>query len=380
MIVERFLHWARTAPLAGRRQAANALSRAYLVSPLSPEERDQVETAITILLDDPAPEVRGVIADILAASEQAPHHVILTLAKDQSAVAAIVAERSPLILDTELVDMVAMCDEVVQIAIARRPFLSRAVSAAICEVGTADACLALVSNGGARVPRFSLDRIIERHGDVPELRVTLLERDDLPIDVRQVLVSRLAASLRELLIEHEWTTPERAEAATREARDRAMIAAAFEAPADDVPLLVERLIGAGELTPSMLLRAVAGGQTLLFETALAALGRVPIERVRALISSGRSGNLRAILQKSRVPPKVFPALEAAIDVIRNGEVGRDASSDYRRATQLIDAIVARYQRKRDRELDQILALLRQFATEAKRAAARGYAQQLLEAA
>jgi hypothetical protein len=113
---------------------------------------------------------------------------------------------------------------------------------------------------------------------------------------------------------------------------------------------------------------------------LAALGRVPVERVHALISSARSANLRAILEKSRVPAKAFPALEAAIDVIRKGDDSRDASSDYRRATQLIDAIVARYQRKRDRELDQILALLRQFATEAKRSAARGYAQQLLEAA
>lgn len=380
MIVERFLQWARTASLARRTQAAGAIARAYLISPLSPTEREQVEAAITVLLDDGAPEVRLVLADVLAASEQAPHHVILTLAADRPPIAAIVAEKSPLILDSELVDMVAMRDEIVQVAIARRPFLSRAVSAAIAEVGTPDACLALISNGGARVPRFSLDRMIERHGDVPELRMSLLERDDLPLEVRQVLVGRLTASLRDLIVSHEWMAPERAQIVTREACERAVIAAAFEAPAENMPALVAQLIGSGELTPAFLLRAVASGQTLLFETALSTLAAMPRERVRALIASGRPSNLRALLHRARIPEKTFPALEAAIEVIRIGDAAHGAQSDYRRATQLIDTIVARYQNRRDRELDQILALLRHFATEAKRTAARDYAHQLMEAA
>jgi uncharacterized protein (DUF2336 family) len=174
--------------------------------------------------------------------------------------------------------------------------------------------------------------------------------------------------------------PQRADAVTRQARERAMIAAAFEAPADNMPALVERLIGAGELTPAFLLRAVASGQTLLFDTALAALANVPLTRVRALVASGRRSNLRVLFQQSRLPPKIYPALEAAIDVIRSGDAASDALSDYRRATQLIDAIIARYQRRLDRELDQILALLRTFATDAKRSAARDYAQHLMEAA
>ena len=42
---------------------------------------------------------------------------------------------------------------------------------------------------------------------------------------------------------------------------------------------------------------------------------------------------------------------------------------------MIDAIVTRYQKRQDRELDQILALLRRFARDAKRSAARDYAEQ-----
>jgi uncharacterized protein (DUF2336 family) len=380
MIVERFLQWARTAPVDRRAEAAQALARAYLTSPLTPEQREQVDAAMTVLLDDSAAEVRLALAVELAPAECAPHHIILSLAADKPWIAALVAEHSPLILDSELVDMIGAGEEAVQVAIARRPFLSRAVSAALAEVGSAAACTALASNTGARTPRFSLDRIVERHGDDPELRLALLDRDDLPADVRQTLLARLTRSLRDLLVDREWLPAERADTVTREARERATISAAFEAPAEHMPALVARLMRAGELTPAFLIRAAASGQTLLFETALAALAGAPRERVGALIASGRASNLKALIERAGLPAATYPAFAAAFEVLRSGDGAVDAGSEYRRATQLIDAIVNRYQKRPDRELDQILALLRRFATEAKRAAARDFAREMMEAA
>jgi uncharacterized protein (DUF2336 family) len=145
-----------------------------------------------------------------------------------------------------------------------------------------------------------------------------------------------------------------------------------------MPALVERLIESGELTPAFMIRAAASGQTLLFVTALAALAGMPQARVGALVASGRAASLKALLQRAGLPPRAFPVFAAAVEVIRNTDSGAGAISDYRRATHLIDAIVTRCEGRPDRELDQILALLRRFATEAKRTAARGYAQQVLE--
>lgn len=378
-IVEQFLNWARRAPAEKREEAARALARAYLTSPVSPEERDGLEAAMTVLLDDRAKAVRQALAEELARHDRAPQHVILTLAYDTDCVAEIVAEHSPLILDSELVDMAAVRGEAIQMAIARRPFLSRAVSAALGEVGTMKACQALIENRGARIPRFSLDRIVARHGECPEMRLTLLEREDLPLDVREVLLGRLADALHALIVSHEWLEPVRAEMVIRDAHECATIAASFEAPAENMPALIRQLMEGRALTPTFLIRAVAAGQTLLFEAALSALAGVPQDRVATLIASGRNSSLRALLQKAGLPRRTFPAFTAAIDVIRTGQY-EAADSDYTRATQLIDAIVARYQQRRDRELDQILMLLRRFAREAKRAAARGFAEELMEAA
>jgi uncharacterized protein (DUF2336 family) len=379
-MVEEFLQWARRAPVADRASAARQLARAFLWPGLSAEERDEIDQAMTILLDDTSIEVRMALANALADSDKAPAHVMTALAADAEGVAIVVASRSPAILDSELVDMAATRGETMQIAIASRPFLSRAVSAALGEVGTVEACRALVSNPGARIPRFSLDRIVARHGESPELRMALLDRNDLPLEVREALLGKLAEALRELIVAHGWTTPERAAAVTRDARECATIAASFEAPAENMPALVAQLIEADALTPAFLVRAVAAGQTLLFETALSALAKVPRERVSALVASGRAANLRALLEKAKLPKKTFPVFAAAVDVIRKGDTAPGEASDYRRATYLIDAIVARYQKRQDRELDQILALLRRFASDAKRSAARGYAEQLREAA
>ncbi len=379
-IVEKFLLWARRAPVEARCEAAGALARAFLQSPLSRQERDEVEAALTVLLDDSALDVRLALAEEFAHSDQAPQHLILSLANDKDRVAAIVAGRSPLILDSELVDMVATRGEAVQVAIASRPFLSRAVSAAVGEVGMLAACRALIRNRGARVPRFTLDRIVVRHGDSPEMRLTLLEREDLPIEVREILLGKLASALRELIVSHDWMAPVHADTVIRDAHECATIANAFEAPADNMPALVAQLMQGRALTPTFLIRTVAAGQTALFEAALAALADVPRARVSALVASGRNSTLRALLQRAGLPRDSFAAFAAAIEVIRTGEF-READSDYRRASQLIDAIVERYEKSRpNRERDRILMLLRRFVRDAKRAAARGYADELKEAA
>ena len=380
MIVERFLEWIRTAPTTRRAEACGALARSYLFSALSADERDGLEAAMTVLLDDPASEVRFALADALAASDKAPHHIILALAEDQAHVAALVGEQSPLLLDSELVDLLATREETVQIAIARRPVISRSVAAAISEVGSAGACIELLCNSGARLARFSLDRIVDRHGADPELRETLLLRDDLPLDVRQALVGHLTNRLRTMLSDRNWLSEERAEMVTREARDKATVAMAFEAPAAQVPVLVKRLIAEDELTPALLVRAVAGGQTLFFIHALAQLSGMPANRVEALVVSGRAANLKALLEKAKLPVATFPAFAAAIDVIRQFDGSEDAGSDYRRATHLIDTILNRFQANRDQNIDQILGLLRRFATEAKRDAARSYVKQVMAAA
>src|SRR5690242_2527228 len=170
MIVRQFLQWMRKACAAERADATAALARAYLYSELGVDDRAAAEGALIMLLDDPSPLVRVELARALAFSEQGPPSVILGLALDQPQVSSWVLEHSPLLLDTDLVDAVATGAAQVQTAIANRSDLPRSVSAALAEVGSAEACLVLLENAGAQIAPFSFERIIARFGRLGAVR------------------------------------------------------------------------------------------------------------------------------------------------------------------------------------------------------------------
>jgi uncharacterized protein (DUF2336 family) len=207
MIIRQFLLWARTAPPGQRAEAVGALARAYLYSELSPDDRWEAETAMTALLDDPSPLVRRALAEAFANAPEAPRHLVVALANDQSDIATLILSRSPVLPDADLVDCAALGGELVQTAIALRPTVSVAVSAALAEIASAASLAALAQNAGAAIPASALARMVERHGDRPELREALLARADLPLAIRQAIAAALSASLSRFVTGCGWLSP-----------------------------------------------------------------------------------------------------------------------------------------------------------------------------
>ncbi len=129
------MQWIYQASAQERAEAAALLAKAYITNGTDDEEHRAQEATLTLLLDDTSPLVRRALAQALAGSPHAPHHIILTLVQDQTDIAAAVAQRSPLLVDAELVDLVAQGQARVQIAVAQRRGVSKAVAAALAEVG-----------------------------------------------------------------------------------------------------------------------------------------------------------------------------------------------------------------------------------------------------
>src|SRR5581483_11574062 len=123
MLVRRFLVWVNSAPAMRRAEGAGALARALVSGNIPADEEQDAIAALTSLLDDPSPLVRYALAEALADSEAAPHHLIAALAADQSEIAGLVLARSTLLSDAELIDCAAIGDVFAQSAIAIRPRL-----------------------------------------------------------------------------------------------------------------------------------------------------------------------------------------------------------------------------------------------------------------
>src|SRR5580658_2009462 len=217
MIVRHFLQWVRTAPAGERAEATSALARAFLYSDLSSDDLGAAEGAMLMLLDDPSPLVRRALADVLAASPDAPPAIIFALAADQPRIAAPVLALSPLFVDADLVDAVATGGPAVQAAVASRAALPRSVAAAIAEVGTAEASLVLVENYDADIAPLSIDRIVERFGHLAAIREPLLARDDVAAATRLALVGKVSESLVGFVAARQWLDADHLQRIAREA-------------------------------------------------------------------------------------------------------------------------------------------------------------------
>jgi uncharacterized protein (DUF2336 family) len=279
MIVRQFINWIKTAPAGERAEATRALAHAWLISGLTEDDRTAAEGALLMLLDDASPLVRQAMAEVFARSMEAPAAIVLALALDQPSVALPILEHSPLLIDADLVDIVATGDSATQCAIARRISLPVSVSAAIAEVGTAAAALELIENAYAELAPFSWDRIVERHGHLAAIRESMLVLEDLPAATRLALVAKLSDTLAQFVVAKNWLSADRAERVAGEALDRSTVNIAASSRGDDMRGLIAHLRATSQLTAGLILRALLSGNLELFEAALAELSGLPRSRV-----------------------------------------------------------------------------------------------------
>src|SRR4030088_3229507 len=120
MIVRQVISWIRTASARERAEATRSRARAWLISDLNEEDRASAEGALLMLLDDASPLVRQAMAEVFARSADAPPAIVQALSLDQASVALPVLEHSPLLIDADLVDIIATGNCEMQCAIARR--------------------------------------------------------------------------------------------------------------------------------------------------------------------------------------------------------------------------------------------------------------------
>jgi uncharacterized protein (DUF2336 family) len=369
MIVRQFISWVRTAPASERAEATRALARAWIFSNLSHDDRAAAEGALLMLLDDASPLVRQAMAEVFARTSVAPPAIVQALSIDQPAVALPVLEHSPLLIDADLVDIVATGDSELQCAIARRRTLPASVCAAIAEVGSAAAALELIENPDAELADFSWDRIVERHGHLAAIRESMLVLEDLPAATRLALVAKLSDTLTQFVVARNWLSSDRAERIVGEAMARSTVNIASRSRGDEMSDLVRHLRHAGQLTAGLILRALLSGNLELFDQALVELSGLPQSRVAALVYNGAGASLNALLLRAGLPESTFPAFRAALAA--RDEVGfiNSVGGAVRLRRQMVERVLTICETDAATS-EPLLILLRRFASEAAREEAR----------
>jgi uncharacterized protein (DUF2336 family) len=376
MIVRQFISWIRTAPAGERAEATRALARAWLISDLSEDDRIAAEGALLMLLDDPSPLVRQSMSEVFARSPDAPATIVRALAADQPSIALPVLEHSPLLIDADLVDIVATGTSDMQCSIARRINLPSSVSAAIAEVGSAAAALELIENAYAELAPFSWDRIVERHGHLAAIREAMLLLEGLPAATRAALVEKLSNTLAQFAAARNWLSPERAGRLADESRERSTISIAARSRGEDMQGLVQHLRTTGQLNAGLILRALLSGNLELFEAALAQLADLPLARVTALVHDRGNASLQALLIRAGLPESTFAAFRVALEAGRETGYVDTTGGAERLRRRMVERVLTHCETD-GKSAEPLLILLRRFATESAREEARMFCEELV---
>ncbi len=281
---------------------------------LGEEDREAAAEVLRLMALDAAELVRRALAVTLKTSRELPHDVAVRLAHDVESVATPVLTFSPVLTDEDLAAIVALPDAVKQLAGARRPALSEAVTTALVRHAGEEAVKTACANDNAHFSEAALGSAMERFADSNALASAMALRKILPPAICERLVSRVSESVRQQLVDRHQLSPETALSIAIGTRERATVDLVDQAGrAVDLKAFTAHLHAEERLTASLLLRALANGHMSFFEWGMAELSAVAHHRAWMMIHDAGPLGLKAIYGRAALPDGLYPAFRVAVD-------------------------------------------------------------------
>ena len=297
-----------------RALVAHKLCRRIDTLPLTPEEQVLAQDILRVMAADAAELVRRALAVTLKSSPLIPHDVALKLARDVESVCQPILSFSPVFTDEELVEIVRLGGPVRQVAIAKRPRLSRRLTDVMVETGVERAVEVTCSNDNADFAESTLMNVLARFERSERGLAAVAYRQTLPLSVTEKLIDLVGDQVRDHLLAHHPVSPELALQIATGAKERATLDLVDQAGrAADLKAFVAHLHRNERLTPSLLLRALAHGHMAFFEWGLAELAGVPHHRTWLMIHDAGPLGLKAIYERAGMPARLLPAFRAGVD-------------------------------------------------------------------
>jgi uncharacterized protein (DUF2336 family) len=355
-----------------RASAAHKIARQFGEGGLTDKERSIAEDIFSLMVKDVEMQVRAALSSNLKDVPGLSNDLAKTLASDLSdEVALPMLQYSNALTDADLVEIVRSQNASRTKAVAERPAVSRQVSDAIVTHGDEDSVVALVSNTGAEISETSLNKVVDKYGDVPRIQEPLVQRPTLPVGIAEKLVARVADHLKDYLVQHHELSDEMATDLILQSRERATLTLNRAGSSGSAEELVRQLKENRRLTPSIVLRALCVGDLDFFEQSLSVLSGVPINNARILIHDEGELGLRSLYQKAGMPVALLPAYRTALDMVVKAEMEQSDEDPQHRMRRLLERVLTEHEEIIDEfgtdTVDYLLTKLNQLGQASKAA-------------
>lgn len=368
----------------GQSEARMALARqlASLVSdPETPQiEKSQVVPVLLKLATDLDRQVRVVLADELSSCKELHQDMIFAVIADEDEIALPFLATTPALNAWHMQAILRVGDDGRQKTIALRPDIAADAVSFIVRAGGAIAVAALLHNRKARLKPADLAQIYARLSNSPDVVDVLLERTDLPLDIRITQAKRAAVRMRQMMAERGWMPANDANDLVADAEENAVLHVLVQASATERVQAMNFLSAQNILTPSLIIRAACMGETKVLSAALAHLSGQQYERVHGLLETRGAMGVRSMLNRSMLPSGCHAIIAAACDVAAQAkaeDVRLDPDNFGRR---LLEILMMQFGALGARDQAKLMDYVGRFADDKVRKIARKLKSDMLRAA
>lgn len=265
---------------------------------LTDQERALMSDILAKLIGQVEKSIKKELSEALAASGVELPDIAAMLANEDVEIARPLLEKSSLLKDPDLIEIIRMRTDEHRIAIARRGEVSMDVSNAIVDEGDDDAIEALLTNHDAKLSERAMEYLVAESRRVDRFQEPLIGRSDLSPDLAYRMFWWVSAALRQRILADHKIDPVALESAVKRAASAALVDQKDEDGAYvKAQKLARRMMENGELTVQFLLQSLRQRRTPIFVAGLAVLGGIGF-RVAWRIFADKGGESFAVIAKA----------------------------------------------------------------------------------
>jgi uncharacterized protein (DUF2336 family) len=319
----------------------------------------EYQTALAILeklVQDVEQDVREALSTHIASCAILPPILARTIAEDIEAISIPFIRVSPALSVSDLLAIVESGNVAKQEAIANREIVTRPVTEALIKTHSATVVTALLRNNGADISEPSFHEIMDDFGGNAAVQGFMVERASLPLTVTERLIEVVSDVLHDRLIERHDLPPEIAVELLNQARECALLHGAAAVPRNfDAEVFANRLRKKGQLTPTLLMRALCLGDVGFFEAGMAVLAGASVPNAITLIADRGPLGFKTLYKRAELPPELFRAFRAALDVLAQLRVGDQGNWSPACVQLILDRVMLEYDEACPADLEYLLS-------------------------
>lgn len=281
--------------------------------------KEFADTILYHLAKDVEAIVRQALAETVAESPNLPKALAIDLATDDIEIARPILERSKVLDDPELIEIIGSQADFYAFAVAGRETVSEPLSDALIDTGYPDAIVRLLANAGAHFSAESLHRLVDEFKTNGDIQEHLVQLPNLPPDVVDRLIDGIGEALEWDLIKTRSIEPAEARQLVNAMKGQAAKTIAKNDSAKQMTAadLQKRMVQ-GALKPLDILSYLRGGHVSRFEAALATMANVDVQKAKCLLYSVDKRAIAALCLRAGLGTPQYMAIRMAIDLADMG--------------------------------------------------------------